>query len=146
MSDDVPFKGQYQEWSRVQFQAAHHDIWWTKGHQLKVANATLLLLGTVVAASKLLWSSRSEIPTIGLFMLSLLGFVVITLGSWHAWDLYYTLLKARTRAQNIANVVDDPKNLLAGAKEPVDRNIEFPLMITGIHVIAWSVTLAYFWG
>jgi hypothetical protein len=142
--EDGELKGEYQDWCRVQYQMAHHDIWWPKGQQLKAGSSTLLLLGAIVGASKLLWPQR-DTPQLGLIMLSVLSVVAVGLGVWYAWNLYKTLVRARDRARRIARLVHDPHEILAGALEEPDRNIEFPLAFTIIHAAALTIVLVYYW-
>ena len=42
-----PFKDRYEEWCRIQYQMAHHDIWWVKAQQMTAANWTVALLGAL---------------------------------------------------------------------------------------------------
>lgn len=144
---------QYEEWCRVQYQMAHHDVWWPKGQQMKAGTSTLVLLGAIVGASKLLWMpadattpARDAIPVEGVIMLSVLSFVAIALGVAYAWNLYFTMVRARARAKKIARLVADEYKVLAGALEDPERNIEFPILITVVEVVALSVVLVYFWG
>ncbi len=141
---DGKLDGEYQEWCRVQYQMAHHDVWWPKGQQMNGASSTLLLLGAVIGASKLLWPEHDE-AVIGLIMLSLLSALTVGLGIAYAWNLYGTMVRARGRAKNIARLVEDTHEVLKDALDDPERNVEFPLIISGIHIVALAVVLAYFW-
>jgi hypothetical protein len=137
---------QYQEWCRVQYGMAHHDIWWPKGMQLKAGSSTLVLLGAIVGASKLLWQTRDEIPTLGRIMLSVLSAATILLGIVYAWNLYSTMVLARGRAKMIARLVKDDYQVLKGALEDPERNVEFPLIASVVYAAALTVVLVYFWS
>ena len=136
---------QYQEWCRAQYQMAHHDIWWPKGQQMKAANSTLLLLGAIVGASNLLWLHHDDLPVIGRIMLSALSAVTVALGIAYAWNLHWTMVRARVRAKKIAGLVADKYDVLKGALDDPKRDFEFPLIISGIHVVALAVVLSYYW-
>lgn len=142
--DDRPFKGQYQEWCRLQMQFAHHDIWWVKKQQFVAGNSTLLLLSATVAASRLLGLSPDTMPTIAKVAFSILGGIVAALGGLYTWDLWKGLVAARERAKAIAEMLYDyPENVFAGAKEPVHRHREFPAGISFVEMAAWGVTMVY---
>lgn len=141
--DVRPFKGQYQEWCRLQLQFAHHDNWWIKDAQLKAGNFTLLLLGAVLAASKLLWSYRENVPHSALRLFGLAGGAVVLLGGLYAWDLFKTLVKSRKVAGEIAALVEDPKKILEPTMRPAYRDEVFPIIITLIEGSAWGITLLY---
>src|SRR6266508_34135 len=128
--DLVHFKGQYQEWCRVQLQFAHHDNWWIKDAQLKAGNLTLVLLGAVLGASKLLWSYRENVPYAALKLLWVLSGAVVVLGGVYAWDLFKTLVKSRKVAGEIAGLVVDSENVLEPTKRPAKRDAVFPIVIT----------------
>jgi hypothetical protein len=142
---DGTFVDEYQEWCRVQYQMAHHDIWWPKGQQLNAGSSTLLLLGAIVGASKLLWPQRDDLPLSGAIMLTVLSAAAVTLGIAYAWNLYRTMVRARARAKKIARLVKDEYRVLEGALEDPTRDFEFPLIITVVHVAALTVILAYYW-
>src|SRR5438128_1196510 len=114
---DGTFVDEYQEWCRVQYQMAHHDIWWPKGQQMKAASSTLLLLGAIVGASKLLWPEHANLPVCGAIMLTVLSAAAATLGIAYAWNLYRTMVRARARAKKIARLVKDEYRVLEGALE-----------------------------
>jgi hypothetical protein len=140
----VPFKGQYQEWCRLQLQFAHHDNWWIKEAQLKAGNFTLVLVGAVLGASKLLWSYRENIPHSALTLFRVMSGAVVLLGGLYAWDLFKTLVKSRKAAGDIAGLVKDPKKVLEPITRPAYRDWFFPIVITLIEGAAWGITLLYF--
>ncbi len=142
---DGTLVGQYQEWCRTQYQMAHHDIWWPKGMQMKGGSSTLVLLGAIVGASKLLWLTRDAIPTRGLIMLSVLSTLAVFLGGVYAWNLYFMMVRARARAKKIARLIHDEYGVLEGALEDPERDIEFPLITSVVYAVAWAVVLVYFW-
>src|SRR5436309_12667173 len=90
------------EWLRIQYQMAHHDIWWVKAQQMNAGYWTLLLLGALVGVGALVNTERpcSAAPWEG-WVLGGLALVVTVLGVWYVWDLYTTLVVSRNRATQI---------------------------------------------
>src|SRR5436309_5267632 len=107
--------GQYQEWCRTQYTMAHHDVWWPKEQQMAGANSTLLLLGAIVGASKLIWAVHLEMTILDLITVSLLSALAVTFGIAYAWSLHRTMVRARGRAKKIAGLVEDKYGALKEA-------------------------------
>lgn len=142
---DGTLDGEYQDWCRVQYQMAHHDIWWPKTMQLKAGTSTLVLLGAIVGASKLLWLTRDAIPTLGRIMLSILSAAAVVLGGVYSWNLYNLMVGARRRVQKIARLVKDEYKVLEGALADPERDIEFPIITSVVYAAALSIVLVYYW-
>ena len=129
-----------QDWLRMQYQMAHHDIWWVKSQQMSAGNWTLLLLGAVVAVANLLGYKREPPAHTGVVVpLSLLSVAVVLLGAGYVWDLYRTLVRSRERAAWIVRdlidpAFDDPKR--GGARHAI-----FPFAITAILFVGLGIVL-----
>src|SRR5438046_420362 len=104
-----------EAWLRVQYQMAHHDIWWVKAQQMSAGNWTLLLLGATVGVGRLIGYVPADPTTERLgHLLALLGTLVTAVGIAYIWDLWRTLVRSRNRAANIVQPLQhsafaDPK-------------------------------------
>lgn len=131
-----------EEWLRVQYQMAHHDIWWVKSQQMAAANWTLLLLGAVVAVAHLLGYTREPPSHVTVVVpLSVMSAAVVLLGAAYVWDLYRTLVRSRKRAALIVRdlldtAFDDPKRTS-------ERDSIFPFAITAILFVGLGIVLRF---
>src|SRR6267142_2116419 len=123
------------EWLQIQYQMAHHDIWWVKAQQMHAGYWTLLLLGAFVGAGALVNADRScsTAPWEG-WVLDGLATLVTALGVLYVWNLHRALVRSRDRAAVIVqplqhSVFDDVKVLGR-------RSLPFPIAVTLILVFA----------
>ncbi|HYL20984.1 MAG TPA: hypothetical protein VEU74_04420 [Gemmatimonadales bacterium] len=137
----------YEKWTQIQYQMAHHDIWWVKGQQMQAGNWTLALLAALVGVGHLKSLSPDGLPpaTVG-YTLALLGLLVTFLGALYVWDLSNTLVESRARARRIIAPLDDPEQLLVDATREPRRHWIFPWVISGVlfaglGVAAWLLTV-----
>jgi hypothetical protein len=140
----APFNTQYEEWSRAQYQMAHHDIWWVKAQQMKAANWTLALLGALVGLAGLLHYSRTPADADLGAVLSWLSAAVVFLGGLYTWALFDTVVDARERARTIVKLVADKYDIFVPAKQPPARHWTFPVVITFVYAVALGLVLDYF--
>jgi hypothetical protein len=141
---NAPFKEHYDEWCQVQYQMAHHDIWWVKAQQMNAANWTLALIGALVGLAKLLDYPRTiPVTALGIVLSGLSGAVVV-LGSLYVWDLYGGLVSSRRRAKHIADLIADHQDVFLGAKAPPERHWIYPLIVTTVFAGALALVLYYF--
>jgi hypothetical protein len=132
-----------EEWLKIQYQMAHHDIWWVKAQQIKAGNWTLLLLAALVGVGKLMHDDRPCTTAVWEgWLLGGLGTLVTALGALYVWDLNATLVRSRKRATLIVqpllhSAFDDPKR-------PAERSLIFPVAITFILVVALGLVWWHF--
>jgi len=132
----------YEEWCRVQYQIAHHDIWWVKGEQMKAGNWTLLLLGALIAVSQILKGQKPALSDGERLALAVMAVLAVVAGSYYVWDLYLTLVQSRERARRIVRVLrHDPHGIFAGAMTNPKRHLGFPVVIVLALNVALGVTL-----
>jgi hypothetical protein len=148
-------KEKVEDWYQIQYQMAHHDIWWPKGQQITAATSTFLLFGALVGAVKLFWPNHPGNPQatppqlgitrFGVTALTILSMGVALFGILYAWNLWWTMVRARQRAKDIAELVDDTNGVMRGALASPYRDWEFPVVASVLHLTALVVVLAYIW-
>lgn len=132
-----------EQWLRIQYQMAHHDIWWVKAQEMKAGNWTLLLLAALVGVGKLMHDDRScTTATWEGWLLGGLGTFVTALGAWYVWDLNATLVRSR----KLATLIVKPllHSAFDGPKRPAERSLIFPVAITFILASALALVWWHF--
>ena len=146
MADPTSQPWDEEEWLRVQYGMAHHDIWWVKAQQMKAGNWTLLLLAALVGFGKLMHDlpGFTPMPWKG-WMFGGLGVLVTLVGASYVWDLYDGLLTSRRRASVIVQPLTHEvfKEVKDAAKRN-KRDLVFPCAIIAILIASLALVLWYF--
>lgn len=132
-----------EAWLRIQYQMAHHDIWWVKAQQMAAGNWTLLLLGALVGVGRLVEYKPTDPAAVGVGRaLAVLAAVVAAMGTAYVWDLYGSLVESRNRAANIVQPLQH--SAFNDAKRPGKRHQIFPLAVTAVQLVGLVIVLWHF--
>jgi len=132
-----------EDWLRIQYQMAHHDIWWVKAQQMNAGNWTLLLLAALVGVGKLMDEDRlCTATTWEGWLLGGLATLVTALGVWYVWDLHSTLVQSRNRAAVIVQPLQH--SAFGDVKLLGRRSLPFPIAVTFLLLVALGVVWWHF--